>query len=173
MNPAGPTIAMYPGPGVSGYVSVPGGGYVVSPGRAAQVQPEHVEALLAAGWSMPTPPPQTNSAPNPALYDPHFRQLTQPRLMVRMFPPPGGALRRMTVEGRLYEVPEGENFLDVPIEDARVLAYNGWFDLGPVGPTEARPAAPLRGYMFTDTTVGLVMIFDGQAWRDFLTGESF
>jgi hypothetical protein len=90
-----------------------------------------------------------------------------------MLPPVSHAQRKMTVEGRSYEVQEGQNYLDVPVEDARVLAFNGWFELGPVGPTSARPQNPLRGFMFTDTAVGLVLIFDGQAWRCFVTGEAY
>jgi len=144
-----------------------GGGYPV------QVRPEHVEALKALGWADCNSAPAVTSRPNPALAAPNFRRLILPQLKVRMLPPPGGPFRTMNVEGRFYEVPEGQRFLDVPVEDERPLAFNGWFSLGPVGPTEVRPANPLRGYMFTDLTVGLVLIFDGQAWVDFLTGESF
>ena len=176
MSPVSATVPMLPAPGAStsegaklGYFQS-GGGYPV------QVRPEHVEALKALGWADCTSAPAITSAPNPGMAPPSHRPLVQPRLLVRMLPPqapPGSAFHKMLVEGRLYEVPEGQNYLDVPIEDARVLASNGWFDLGPVGPTEARPANRLRGYMFTDTSIGLVLLFDGRVWRDFLTGESF
>lgn len=122
---------------------------------------------------MATQPPQITSMPNPALAPPNHRPLMNPRLMVRMFPLPGHPHRLATVEGRTYEVPEGQAYLDVPVEDARPLSYNGWLDAGPCGPTESRPADPLRGFMFTDTSIGLVLIFDGGAWRDFITGEAY
>lgn len=171
MSPMQTGIPMAPRPGLSGSINVPGGGYIVSPGRVAYVQPEHVEALLAAGWVMATQPPPVTSMPNPALVPPNYIPLQQPRLMTRMFSLPGNPHRKMMVEGRPYEMPEGQGFLDVPIEDARVLVHNGWLDLGPVGPTEGRPANPLIMQSYIDLTVGCMVFFDGKDWRYPVTGE--
>lgn len=174
MNPPAATVPILPGPGVSPIADVPGARYIQSAGgRPVPAQPEHVEALQALGWITVTPAPAITSAPNPALAAPNHRPLINPRLMVRMFPLPGHPHRLATVEGRTYEVPEGQAYLDVPVEDARPLSHNGWLDAGPCGPSEGRPADPLRGFMFTDTTIGLVLIFDGLAWRDFITGEAY
>ena len=134
--------------------------------------PEHIADLEAAGWQVvanqatgPIPQPV-----NPATLPRNFAPLSAPQLKVRMLPPPGGPFRAMTVEGREYSIPKGQGWLDVPIEDARVMAYNGWLDVGPVGPTEARLVQPLRGATFIDTEINTIIIFDGQDWRDMATG---
>jgi len=68
--------------------------------------------------------------------------------------------------------------LDVPIGDAAGLGSLGWIPVGQVGPTSGRPA--LRppgsgtdvGTFYCDTTLTLVIIWDGETWRNPLTGAS-
>ena len=165
-----------PMPGAPRRISIDGTTYdatATAPGYPVQIKPEHADAVRAQGWGVTVPEQWITSAPNPALAPPNHVPLQFPRLKTRLIPMPGVVVRKMAVEGREYEVPQGQNYLDVPMEDARVLVFNGWLDLGWVGVTNERPPNPLRGETFTDVEIGVVLFFDGQKWRDFLSGESF
>jgi hypothetical protein len=75
----------------------------------------------------------------------------------------------LTVEGRPYSSKNGRP-LDVPMEDARTLAANGWVLVGASGPLEARPAEPKTREAFVESATDRLLLFDGRAWRDALTG---
>ena len=86
---------------------------------------------------------------------------------------PRGKLE-FTVEGRLYRMPVEQGVLDVPSEDARTLVGGaGWLDWGRVGPTESRPVNPPIMTTFIDLDIGCLLFYDGQAWRDSVTGEAY
>jgi hypothetical protein len=70
------------------------------------------------------------------------------------------------------------SFLDVMDADAGVLQANGWIYVAPSGPTSARPVGRLGLYQsapgstFWDTTIGKLIISDGQSWRDPVNGNA-
>ncbi|MBI1751868.1 MAG: hypothetical protein HY014_05405 [Acidobacteria bacterium] len=76
----------------------------------------------------------------------------------------------LTIEGRTYNSVKGAA-LDVPMEDARILACNGWLLFGYCGGLEARPAQPRIGEIFVVTPAEQVIQFDGRSWRDVSTGS--
>lgn len=88
--------------------------------------------------------------------------------------PPGAGPTTIQVNGRTYTVANGST-QDVPYCDAIEMTASGWvtpaFD-GGVGATALRPAAPYRGMLFQDTTVGAVIQWDGATWRNPMTGAS-
>jgi hypothetical protein len=81
----------------------------------------------------------------------------------------------VVAQSRTYTVPV-TTFVDVPEVDAPALSGNAWVQLLPVGPSSARPDSTqalyphLRAYI--DTDINKVVIFDGRAWRDPLTGST-
>jgi hypothetical protein len=71
--------------------------------------------------------------------------------------------------------------LDLPDHQAEYLAANGWLKIGTVGSTASRPSSSIANGgagVYTaqanshhvDTTLGVLVIFDGAAWRNPLTG---
>lgn len=172
MRDAQPSVHMTPVPGKT-YFDVPGIRYMVpGGGRRFMVYPEDVAALEAAGCRRVVDPmaPPPGPPVNPATLPRDFAPLSTPHLKVRMLAPLDGHFRTMTVEGRTYSASAVEQYLDVPVEDARLLAANGWMDCGRVGPLTLRPDKPLRGETFIAEELGRVLIFDGHAWRDVITG---
>lgn len=93
--------------------------------------------------------------------------LTYPHRMARVIPPL--VTHPITIEGRTYTSKSGAA-IDVPAEDARVLAANNWLVFGLSGSLETRPADPSRCEIFVETPTERVMQFDGKAWRDVRTG---
>lgn len=101
------------------------------------------------------------------------------QLKMRVLPPPNIQAQTVVANGRSYSATPG-NYLDVLDCDASVLTANGWALVVPVGPTTSRPwpgtltppytAAP--GFEFIDTTLNKWIVFDGQSWRDPLTGSA-
>lgn len=92
---------------------------------------------------------------------------------VRVLPPTTGSTT-CTANGRSYSCAVG-SFLDVPDFDALVLMSNGWTSPAggaQVGTTASRPARPTKGQSFHDTTLGLVIHFDGANWRNPITGAA-
>ena len=92
--------------------------------------------------------------------------------------PPSTTRSAQLVNGRSYD-PAAAAYVDCAHQDAAVLAANLWTDLGPVGPTSARPPVQgptsgnpdtaTRGARYVDTTLGAVIVFDGATWRSVLT----
>lgn len=63
--------------------------------------------------------------------------------------------------------------VDVPDDDAFVADANGWTMVARgVGATSARPtwSRDRAGWTFLDTTLGFIIVWDGLAWRNPLTG---
>lgn len=103
------------------------------------------------------------------------------RLNIRMLPPVGLTNRSRTANGRSYSGAPGQVF-DVPDMDADRL--EGWIAVCPSGTTAERPVANGQaptvatqpyvitpGFEFLDTTLGKMIIWDGQVWRDPVTGS--
>lgn len=89
---------------------------------------------------------------------------------VRVLSHPDASHAPIVVFGRSYSAAPG-TLLDVPDGDAAVLGANGWTIIAPSGPTSARPPrSGLTGNKFFDTTLNQLLIFDGAAWRDQVTG---
>lgn len=105
--------------------------------------------------------------------------------MVRLIPPYGTTGTRLggkvPDDGKVKDVASfitaGADFLDVNKgDDERELRGRGWVGIDcEVGATADRPPeGPLRkaGTVFADTTVGAIIIFDGNDWRNAVTGAS-
>lgn len=91
---------------------------------------------------------------------------------MRMMPPADGLHPAIVVNGRSYTCAAGAT-IDVPDFDAVVMESNGWTSAAPgVGATTIRPAAPLKGQEFHDTTLGFTIKFDGKVWRNPNTGAA-
>jgi hypothetical protein len=96
---------------------------------------------------------------------------------IRLLPPTGAAYQTIAVKGRTYNASPG-TAVDVYDADAEVLSANGWVWVAPSGPSSARPVGTLGQYtnlpgsMFYDTTIGKLIISDGQAWRDPSNGNA-
>lgn len=94
-----------------------------------------------------------------------------------MLPPTNIAYQTRTVNGRTYTGQPGQA-LDVPDFDAAGLTANGWIDVGLSGPTSTRPVGQaglyraIEGVKFFDSTLGYVVVFDGQSWRNPATGNA-
>jgi len=85
------------------------------------------------------------------------------------------------VNGRPYSCAVG-SAIDVSESDANALEARGFMRLGTSGQTVQRPAYPPNtnsdprifgppfGYRYVDTTLGKVVIFNGSAWVDAVTG---
>ncbi|MFH6786312.1 MULTISPECIES: hypothetical protein [Methylobacterium] len=95
----------------------------------------------------------------------------------RLFPPVAVREQTRTANGRSYSGQPG-GVVTVPEQDGQVLQANGWTFVAPSGPTSARQAgktglyAAHRGATFFDETLGKLIVFDGQAWRDPLNGNA-
>ena len=91
---------------------------------------------------------------------------------VRMLPPATGNATHV-VCGRTYVGVVGTP-RDVPDFDAPVLQANGWQIADPhgSGATSTRPANPAKNTRFTDTTLGVSILFDGKVWRNPVTGAA-
>lgn len=89
---------------------------------------------------------------------------------------PNNVATTAVVNGRTYSVAAGGT-VDVPDFDADILEANGWVKGastggGGVGATAARPANPQRHQEFLDTTLNVIIRFDGKAWRNPATGAA-
>ena len=93
--------------------------------------------------------------------------------LVTLLPPPvsGSATKDsganpVVVYGRSYTCALGSS-LQVPAQDAAVMIANGWTRFGRLsGTTAQRPANPVRGLTYFDSTVGHIIVSDGVTWRD-------
>jgi len=91
-----------------------------------------------------------------------------------LYPSAGTETPPLSEAGRTYVGSPG-TVLDVPEFDAAPLQAQGWFPVcfglpalkqGGSGPTANRPANPLGGKHYFDTTLGKLAVWDGAAWRD-------
>jgi len=91
----------------------------------------------------------------------------------RVLPPNTTGTDMITVNGRTYSAVAG-GFLDVPDFDAAVMLANGWIRgaLGGSGPTASRPIKPPTNTIFMDTSLSLLIVWDGKAWRNKITGAA-
>jgi hypothetical protein len=95
---------------------------------------------------------------------------------IRMMSPAKGSqvLNTGAPSPRIYDGRTAGVVVDVPINDAQYLGANGWINIANSGPTSARPVDLLVGIKsaFLDTTIGQLIIFDGQLWRSAVTGSA-
>ncbi|WP_149344291.1 hypothetical protein [Neorhizobium sp. P12A] len=88
----------------------------------------------------------------------------------RMMPPGSGLKNTIMVNGRTYTCALG-SMIDVPDADAYVMTANGWVDTTRLsGPTANRPATPNVNAKFHDTTLNVLIVWDGVNWRSIATG---
>jgi hypothetical protein len=79
-----------------------------------------------------------------------------------LIPPAGGPV--LNFNGRSYDPAKGaQSVVDF---DAAVLEANGWSIQAETGVTASRPAHPVVGQKFYDSTVSHTVVWDGKAWRD-------
>jgi len=82
------------------------------------------------------------------------------------------------VASRRYYTATAGGFIDAtgdPSVDASTLTSQGFVLVGASGPTSSRPtlAGYLKpGFVYVDTTLSLVIVWDGAAWRNPVTGAS-
>lgn len=94
-------------------------------------------------------------------------------MLTRVLPPSSTGNASITVNGRTYTTSNGAA-IDVPDFDAQVMGANGWKIAAPdgSGTTAERPPKPTNGMRYLDTTLGVVIVFDGKFWRNKITGAS-
>jgi hypothetical protein len=83
--------------------------------------------------------------------------------------PANGAAKTEAVFGRTYTA-AANGFVDAPDGDAFVLSANGWAQVAQVGTTVNRPTHPRFGQKFVDTTLNLIVVWEGSAWRNPASG---
>jgi hypothetical protein len=94
---------------------------------------------------------------------------------IRLLPPVPASQQSRVVNGRSYTATPG-NVIDVLDADALQLQSNGWIFVALSGPSSVRPVGTLglysaaEGQCYFDTTIGKLIISDGQSWRDPSTG---
>lgn len=88
-----------------------------------------------------------------------------------MSPPPRFAVETITVNGNTYTCASG-GWISVPLADARAMMDQGWNTNHAQGDgtTAQRPTSPITGTTFLDTTLGAMIGWDGQNWRNTVTG---
>jgi len=94
-------------------------------------------------------------------------------MTTRVLAPLGGA--KTTIGGVTYQAAEGAS-LDVSDDIAFQLVATGWTFGMPVGTTAQRPTNTIpvignsvvlkRGLLYLDTTLAIVVVFDGKVWRN-------
>lgn len=87
----------------------------------------------------------------------------------RLFPALSGG--PFVVNGNTYAQTPG-SVVDVPAADVAGLVAAGWTSVNKSGATGIRPASPVQGQKFVDTTLGVTIAWDGATWRNILTGAS-
>lgn len=91
-------------------------------------------------------------------------------MTTRVIPPSDGLHNTITVNGRTYTAP-ANGTVDMPDWDAQIACANGWSHSasgGAAGATSARPVLGKseKGKTFLDTTLGFVVLWDGEKWRN-------
>ncbi len=90
---------------------------------------------------------------------------------LRVLTPPTGS--QTAVNGRTYRFVPGTP-QDIDDFDALVLVANGWtlVEKHGSGTTSVRPSNPVKNTRFFDATLNVSIIFDGQNWRNTITGAA-
>ena len=169
------TILASPSPGARHSLSLPGMSFEWNGRQACKIPREHRQAALDHGWVIHEPQvPAREATPEEML----ARQEAQERAgwvkvpqggpMARVIPPAGGHL---VIEGRAYTSQDGAA-IDAPLQDARILAANGWLLFGHSGALAGRPAQPRMGEIFVVIPSEQILQFDGRSWRDVRTGAA-
>jgi len=97
--------------------------------------------------------------------------------MHRIFPALSVANQSRSAYGRQYSGTPGQA-IDVPDTDSDVLCANGWIFVAISGTTAQRPtatSAPISaqpGPHFFDSQLGIIVVWDGQNWRDPSNGNA-
>ena len=73
---------------------------------------------------------------------------------------------------RRYYTANAGGVVDVPDLDAQAIASFGFIAVGGSGATSARPTGAGPGYPFVDTTLNLVVVWNGAAWVNPVTGTN-
>jgi hypothetical protein len=103
-------------------------------------------------------------------------------MSIRVFPINGTTVKALVPPPpaptqRAYSATAG-GFVDVPGDasgDTAAILPAGFFAVGASGPTTARPngvGGVGPGYVFIDTTLALVVVWDGVNWRNPVTGAT-
>jgi hypothetical protein len=173
-------MKMIPPAGSHGFVHTVHKSYQVGIAALVEVLEEDIPELQALGWAcvmeanqpMKAFPDDQNAQYAEAMRRSVFPKPEHPGIRNRMAPT-RGAVRKVTVEGREYSVPEGQDFVDVASRDARYIVFCwAWLDWGLVGPTAGRPIQPPKMTTYIDTDIGVMLLFDGENWRDPASGEA-
>lgn len=89
--------------------------------------------------------------------------------MQRLIPPGPADPASITINGRFYSCPIGQE-ITVPDCDAFVMMANGWIAAasggGGAGTTATRPISPAPGAEFFDTSLNKTISFNGSSWID-------
>lgn len=76
----------------------------------------------------------------------------------------GGKAPPTNVSGSLVDIPSNS-------ADIHIYTANGWSKLGYVGSTAQRPTNLNAGDPYVDTTLNKIVIYDGVAFRDPISGS--
>jgi hypothetical protein len=96
---------------------------------------------------------------------------------IRLLPPAIASKQIVALNGRSYSSTPG-SVIDIMDADALELSGNGWIAVAPSGPTSARPTGTLGqytatpGFLYYDSTISKLIIYDGANWRDPANGSS-
>jgi hypothetical protein len=80
------------------------------------------------------------------------------------FVPANGLAKSTTILGRTYSC-AANSFVDAMFQDADGLGANGWIRVAGSGTTAQRPTSPNNGQLYHDTTLNMIIVFEGTAWR--------
>jgi hypothetical protein len=90
---------------------------------------------------------------------------------VKFMPPLATVKQTITVNGRTYSAAPGAS-VDVPYMDAFALSANNWCEVAGSGTTAQRPTSPFFGQLYHDNSLGLLIVYEGSAWRNPATGST-
>lgn len=101
---------------------------------------------------------------------------------IRLLPPVDARYQTIALSGGRSITAAPGATVDVMESDAISLASNSWIRVAPSGTTAQRPGNTLpvagsatvlsTGMHYLDTSLGKLIVWDGQAWRDPATGNS-
>ncbi len=97
---------------------------------------------------------------------------------VRMLPPNGATISAWTGPAdnpgaRTYYEASAGTTIDAPDASVSALGSQGFIAVGNgSGPTSGRPASKYLnpGYLYVDTTIGVIVAWDGTNWRNPVSG---
>ena len=82
-----------------------------------------------------------------------------------------GKASAISFSGRTYTC-AANSFVDVPYTDAPTMSANGFIQVAGSGTTAQRPTVPFSAQLYHDTTLNMVVIFEGTSWRNPATGAA-